>query len=420
MENLVGKRLLILGGSMWKDAIKTFAQEQGIILIAAGLYHAGIFDIANESYIIDTIDADVMKTFVKEHQIDGVYMGGVEFIINGACDWVNALGFPCYYTKEKWNLLQNKANFKRLCSQYGLPVVMSFSSPETVQSTDYPVIVKPADGYGSHGVACCHNEDELKENYDKALLISPSKQVLVEKCVNNDGFMPFYTIINNNIELSAIVDNYAVTDTGNGSFTNALYLCNSDDAAAFQQKFGDSIARMLSDIGIMNGNLWFEVFKDHGNYYFNECGFRYSGHGSIYSVYFNSSINQVATDMYFALTGKSIACTSPQLLERTVYGKYCIYPVHIREGKVSKCLGFEKIRTLPSVVAVCQQLKEGDEVKDASAFSGIFAFIHFQYNTADECKRIIREIQSLIQVEDAFGNDMIWDSFDLDDSRVIY
>ena len=107
MDNLVGKRLLILGGSMWKDVIKTFAQEQGIILIAAGLYHAGIFDIANESYIIDTIDADVMKTFVKEHQIDGVYMGGVEFIINGACDWVNALGFPCYYTKEKWNLLQN-------------------------------------------------------------------------------------------------------------------------------------------------------------------------------------------------------------------------------------------------------------------------------------------------------------------------
>ena len=84
MENLKGKRLLVLGGSMWKDAIKSFTKQYGITFIAAGLYHAGIFDIADESYIVDTIDADVMKQFVKEHQIDGVYMGGSEFIINGA------------------------------------------------------------------------------------------------------------------------------------------------------------------------------------------------------------------------------------------------------------------------------------------------------------------------------------------------
>lgn len=420
MENLVGKRLLILGGSMWKDAIKTFAQEQGIILIAAGLYHAGIFDIANESYIIDTIDADVMKTFVKEHQIDGVYMGGVEFIINGACDWVNALGFPCYYTKEKWNLLQNKANFKRLCSQYGLPVVMSFSSPETVQSTDYPVIVKPADGYGSHGVACCHNEDELKENYDKALLISPSKQVLIEKCVNNDSIVPFYTIIDSKIELSLVEDNYAVKNMGGGSFTNALYICNSNDTAVFQQKFGTKIARMLSDIGITNGNVWFEVFKDGNNYYFNECGFRYAGHGSIYPVYFSSSINQVATDIYFSLTGNSRVFTMPRLVDTHDYKKYCIYPIHIRAGIVVECIGLEKVKSLPQVVVVCQQVHVGDEVKNANAFFGIFAFVHFLYSTEYECRNIIRKIRSFVTVMDSCGEDMIYDSFDLDDNRIVY
>lgn len=45
-KNLANKRLLLLGGSLWKKAIQDFAQEQGIILIATGNNHnAGIFEI---------------------------------------------------------------------------------------------------------------------------------------------------------------------------------------------------------------------------------------------------------------------------------------------------------------------------------------------------------------------------------------
>lgn len=36
MINLANKRLLLLGGSLWKDAIKDFADEHNIILIATG------------------------------------------------------------------------------------------------------------------------------------------------------------------------------------------------------------------------------------------------------------------------------------------------------------------------------------------------------------------------------------------------
>ena len=38
-KNLANKRLLLLGGSLWKKAIQDFAQEQGIILIATGNNH---------------------------------------------------------------------------------------------------------------------------------------------------------------------------------------------------------------------------------------------------------------------------------------------------------------------------------------------------------------------------------------------
>ncbi len=51
MDKLRGKRLLLLGGGTWKEAIKRIADEHGITLIATGNDKSGgIFSIADEGY----------------------------------------------------------------------------------------------------------------------------------------------------------------------------------------------------------------------------------------------------------------------------------------------------------------------------------------------------------------------------------
>ena len=76
MESIKRKRLLVLGGSTWKEAIRSVAREHGIYLIAAAPYHVGIFDIADESYLLDVMNPEVMVPFIKDHHIDGIYRGG--------------------------------------------------------------------------------------------------------------------------------------------------------------------------------------------------------------------------------------------------------------------------------------------------------------------------------------------------------
>jgi phosphoribosylamine-glycine ligase len=126
-KNLANKRLLLLGGSLWKKAIQDFAQEQGIILIATGNNHnAGIFEIADECYDVDSTNTEAMKQLIREKRIDGVYMGGSESVISTACGYLQELGLPCYCTREQWEYLQNKEHFKRLCIEYGLPVVPKY------------------------------------------------------------------------------------------------------------------------------------------------------------------------------------------------------------------------------------------------------------------------------------------------------
>ena len=130
-NKLQGKRLLILGGSLWKEAIKKIADTYKITLIATGNdQSAGIFEIADEKYSVNSIDSAAMKSLIKDKKIDGIYMGGSETVISYACQYLNDIGKPCYCTKKQWDDLQNKTLFKELCIKHGLPVAGRFNSTE--------------------------------------------------------------------------------------------------------------------------------------------------------------------------------------------------------------------------------------------------------------------------------------------------
>ena len=89
---LKGKRLLILGGNLWKESIKQVADTYGITLIATGNdTSAGIFEIADECYNIDSTNSEAMKKLILEKNIDGVYMGGSETVISAACEYLAEL-----------------------------------------------------------------------------------------------------------------------------------------------------------------------------------------------------------------------------------------------------------------------------------------------------------------------------------------
>lgn len=109
----------------------------------------------------------------------------------------------------------------------------------------------------------------------------------------------------------------------------------------FRSKFDAKLAEMFHSIGIKEGSIWIEVFHDGSEYYFNEVGCRYSGSVSIYPVDYFYQINQVAADMNYALTGRSLieereyyqSLISDQVKRK---GKYCIYSIHVVPGTFNR------------------------------------------------------------------------------------
>ena len=213
MRDLSGKRLLLLGSNVWRDIIRKFADDNGVKLIFTGLQPAPLDEVVDEFYRVDSTDSRAMTSFIKEHDIDGIYMGGSETVISSACQYINKLEYPCYCTKEQWEYLQNKSNFKNLCIKFDLPVVPCFTiNPSAIENSvpkeAYPVITKPTDGSGSNGFSVCHNSQELIKGYKVANECSPTGSVICEKFVKNKGLVVFYSFTNGRMIYALSEDKY--------------------------------------------------------------------------------------------------------------------------------------------------------------------------------------------------------------------
>lgn len=413
---LQGKRLLLLGGSLWKEAIQNYAVKNDITLIATGNdQSAGIFQIAQEGYAVDSTDAEAMKKLIIEKKIDGVYMGGSEAVCSVACKYLNELGMPCYCTKEQWDFLENKANFKTLCEQFGLPVAKRYPYPAADHDSmqiDFPVITKPTDGSGSHGFSVCHNLEELRKGYETAKKESPSGGVLVEKFVKNDSVVVFYTFSNGKMFFSGLEEKFPIRYEEQGRYVAGAHVFESSFTQEFRGKFDAKLAEMFCSIGIQEGSIWIEVFHDGNQYYFNEVGYRYSGSVSIYPVDYFYQINQVAADINYALTGKSLV-EEKEHYQSLISGrvkrkeKYCIYSIHVAPGMISRVTGVDELMLMDSVVAVPVAKKEGDTVKASGTIGQVFAFVHFVFDTKQELESIIDCIHKKLQVLDPYGNNLV-------------
>ncbi len=411
--NLSGKRLLLLGGGLWKEAIKEYAVSQNITLIATGNdSNSGIFEIADEKYLVDSTNVEEMKSLIKEKNIDGVYMGGSETVISSACQYLNEIGLPCYCTKEQWEFLQNKANFKSLCIEHGLPVVPRYDVYEeniTLPENVYPVITKPADGCGSSGFSICRNDIELCLGYEKAKENSESGSVIVEKFVKNDGIVLFLTFSNGKMYFSGIEDKYPVQYKNEGSYVAGLLVFESTCTKEFRDRFEAKIEKMMASIGIKEGSVWIEVFHDGEEFYFNEVGYRYGGTVSAYPVNYYYDINQIASDMYYSLTGKSKIYGHRSLIHDKIERKkyYGVYPIHLNAGRITSASGFEELINNKDIVFVAIAKPLGAEVKQTGSFAQTYALVHFVFDNCTELEQTLDLIDKTLVVKDESGKDMV-------------
>ena len=139
--------------------------ELGVTTIVANYYppeKSPAKRIADEQWDVDFSQVDNMVARIKEHHVDGIFVGWTDSHLPYYAEICEKAGLPCCGTVEQFDILSNdKRRFKQTCIEYGVPTIPEYKMDiqllrEDLDKIEYPVMVKPADESGSRGVRRAH------------------------------------------------------------------------------------------------------------------------------------------------------------------------------------------------------------------------------------------------------------------------
>ena len=419
MNNLRGKKLLILGGKpIGSKEIVAKAKSLGIYTIVSDylpIESSPAKQIADEVWDISTADLVQLEERARKTGIDGIYAGVHEFNIRQMIKLCNSLKLPCYCTMEQWDALENKANFKEACRKHGIPVTREYVVDDNriheLNGIEYPVITKPTDGSGSRGFSICHNREQLVEAYQKAKSFSDTGSVLVEMFMDyRYSVIINYTLVDDKIIYGGISDKRSKKVFDNGAPIMSLQIYPSKYEAEYVASVDSKAKAMLKSIGLRNGVVWIEAFCKEGKFTFNEMGFRFGGSLTYYPVSFYTGVDQLALQIEYALTGHNEQLDCKKYVPQQKH--YCILPTHLKPGIVKKIVGLEELQKKDYFYTLVPVHFEGDEIQAWGSAQQVFSYIHFLVDSRDEVEAVQEDIMKTLHVYDESGSEMLFNLFD--------
>lgn len=405
MNNLIGKRLMVLGGTISTyDVIKT-AKEMGVYVLAVDYLATGIAkEIADETAQVSTTDFDKLEELVKNKKIDGVFTGASEFNIRNMIQLCNRCHLPVYATLEQWDLFSNKQKFKDTCRKFDIPVVPEYSM-EKKQEIQYPVIVKPVDSFSGHGIHICNNEEELIQAAEDAKKWSKSRRSIIEKYVQGDNVEVYYLVQDGNIILLTASDRYT-NKNQNGSPVPTAFYHPSKHLREYLGEIHSKVCNMFKTLDVKNGVFFMESFVDKGEIMFYEMGFRLNATMEYHFVEYFNKFSPLKMMIRYALT-ENMGDDVRHLNNPEFRGKGCEIALLLRTGRIDKITGMDEIQNLPFVLHIIQFYHVGDTIERTGSLDQHFARIKVVADNEMSLNERIETIYNKISVCDKNGKEMI-------------
>ena len=423
MTMLKNKKLLILGGTSASLDIVKVAKSMGVYTVVTDDQQCGVAkDIADEACMVSTTDMDGLLDLIRTKSIDGVFCGPSEFNILNAMRICELAGLPFYCTREQWDICSNKASFKRLCREYGVPCVSEYKIDEDIENADlshitYPVIVKPVDGCSSKGITVCNNDDELRKAYKYALTYSQCKDVIIEKYIQNncDGLSVRYIANDGSLYLSLIGDRYVVDPFSRTSLISAAAIFPSKYTELYIETIDANVRKMFQGLGIKNGTFFMQALIDEDKIYFHEMGLRLSG-GLTYKLTEPlNGINDVKMMIRYALGGPMCTPTEIENISPYLNGNYAgSLCLPLKAGIIGDIKGLDEIKRMECVSDFVQYYNVGDLITEdkIGTLMQHFGRVKIVAKSKEDIITAIDKIQDTLRVVNQEGQDMLYMRFD--------
>ena len=409
--NLANKKLLILGSNAITCGIVEAAKSLGVFTIVTSwnkLEDAPAKQIADAYWDISLVDYDALLGRIKEEGVDGILTGFTDSYLlpyQHLCELAN---LPCYATKAVFETTMDKAKFKRLCRDNGVPVIPEYQmdtfDPSVINDGN-KVIIKPIDNSGSRGVVLCEKPDDYQKCLDYALSFSEKKQVVIEKYMEMDSLSVSYTIQDGVLSLSTTDDRYVYKSPNGGAVTQcSLYPSKYTDA--YIERLDQTVRKMFQNAGVRNGLLSVQFFTDGIQYYAMEMGHRLTGGQHYTYTKLENGISALEQLIHFALTGRMADYSIIEKDDARFTHSYCHLYILGKEAVIARFEGMDYLESLPQVMHISKMKQVGDKIGADGTSAQKVIGLHLKVDGIQELKDLLKKIKEEFHIYDSEGNDL--------------
>jgi len=411
------KKIIILGGNPETGHIVEIANAMNLYTIVLDPNpKSPSKKFAAKSYDIDVTNLDAVDIIIKNEKVDGVLVGVADPLVNFYHKICKRNDLYCYTNDKSIWALTSKSNFSKKCLEYNISIIpnhnIKYYSEVEIENLDFPVVVKPVDSGAGVGISICQNPIELKNGIFKALEISKSKEVLIEKFMQCDDIFVYYTFVEGQPYISALADRFKTNKQGELSSVCLAAEYPSKYTERFVSLVHPKLIKMFEDLQITNGVLCIQFFVDNDDFYAYDPGFRLQGEAPhLYLKHLNYFDHREML-INFALSGKMYEENFLQLNDFRFKNKFATTLwILLNAGKIGSIRGLELIESHPNVIAVVQRFEVGDLVTSEMIGTErqVFARIYTVSESKAESAELIKFIRRTLFINDDLARDMVLD-----------
>ncbi len=366
--DLTGKRLLIISGVALHQKVVRAARKLGVHAIVTDFLSfddAPAKKIADEAWMVSTMDIDAVVEKCKAEHIDGVLNYCIDTAQHPYQQVAESLGLPCFGTREQFEILTDKRKFKDFCRKCDVDVIPEYTKEDLESGkVRYPVVVKPSMSRGSRGQSVCRNKDEVLAAIPLARETSVDGNIIIERHMGGCQDMALaYIVVAGEPYLVKIGDRYLGKACDNLDRQQISTVLPSVNTGKFLTYSDIKIKAMIKTLGIRFGAVFCQGFWEDGRIYLYDPGLRFPGSDFDLALEKATGFDSISSCIRFALTGDAATTFSSPEKVYDYAGKTCvILSIASHPGTIATFEGFDEVAADPRVVSSTKIHKEGDEI----------------------------------------------------------
>lgn len=342
------KHLVILGGSDGTVSAFRAARRLGLRTICVDMRpDAPGVPEADEFLHLSTRDVDAVAAALRDRDdLAGMLAPGSDINLPSLVELTRMLGLPCGLSERTLRASVDKAYFREVCAELGLPGPRYSTDPD--ERPALPVIVKPVDSGSSRGITICREPAEVAAAIEVATAASPSGRFIIEGLVTGRDLCGEAMLQDGRIALLGLSDR--VTEPPE-------VVAVGHDMSPRDDTLTKEVVRQLElvcgELGYLDGPLNVDLFVDGEQVVLIEMGARIGGNGLGEALGLMHGVDTVEAVVKLAVGER------PDLTPRWTR------PASVRvlrapaEGTLVSIEGLEKLTDVSDVVVVA---RPGDHV----------------------------------------------------------